>query len=301
MDDIRVGIGGWEHEVLDSVLYGEEGLPSPEKLRRYSRTFDVVEVRPTFWDDSLNEADAREWIEAVADNPAFQFSVKLHKYFTHERKAPALFRQRVRGLLSSLEGANRLGALLAQFPFSFTCTSSNRFYLVRLAELFEGFPLYVEVRHASWDQPSLRPFLQEHGIHLVSGDMARIKQLMPFHTSVVNEEAYLRLHGRNEKGWLQTTLDARYDYLYNARELLELRRRVDTLTRTSRKMTVVFNNTTVGSAVPNALQLQSLLRGGKPIAVPPAALRAFPQLQQIADLSIPEHSLFESSAFQAAI
>lgn len=301
MDHVRVGIGGWDHEVLDSVLYGVEGLPSPEKLRRYSRTFNVVEVRPTFWDDSLNEADAMEWAEAVADNPAFRFSVKLHRYFTHERKTPALLRQRFRGILSTLDGANRLGALLAQFPFSFTCTSNNRFYLVRLGELFEGFPLYIEVRHASWDQPSLKPFLQEHGVRMVSGDMARIKQLMPFHTSVVTEEAYLRLHGRNEKGWLHTTLDARYDYLYNARELLELRRRVDTLIRTSRKMTVVFNNTTAGRAVPNALQLQSLLRGSKPIAVPPAALRAFPQLQQIADLSIPEPTLFDSSAFRAAM
>jgi uncharacterized protein YecE (DUF72 family) len=301
MDDVRVGIGGWDHEVLDNALYGEEGLPSLEKLRRYSRTFHVVEVRPTFWDDSLNEADAREWTEAVADNPAFRFSVKLHRAFTHERKAPAQLRQRVRGLLSTLDGANRLGSLLAQFPFSFTCTSSNRFYLVRLAELFDGFPLYVEVRHASWDQPSLMPFLKEHGARLVSGDMARIKQLMPFHTSVVNEEAYLRLHGRNEKGWLHTALDARYDYLYNARELLELRRRIDTLTLSSRKLTVVFNNTTAGRAVPNALQLQFLLRGSKPLAVPPPALRAFPQLQQIADLSIPEESLFDSSAFRAAI
>jgi uncharacterized protein YecE (DUF72 family) len=301
MDDVRIGIGGWEHEVLDSVLYGGEGLRSPEKLRRYSRTFSVVEVRPTFWDDSLNDADAREWSEAVAENPAFRFSVKLHRDFTHERKASAQLRQRVRGLISTLDRVNRLGALLAQFPFSFTCTSANRFYLVRLAELFEGFPLYVEVRHASWDQPFFRPFLQEHGVRLVSGDMARIKQLMSFHTSVVNEEAYLRLHGRNEKGWLQTTIDARYDYLYNARELLELRRRVDTLARTSRKMTVVFNNTTAGRAVPNALQLQSLLRGSKPIAIPPAALRAFPQLQQIADLSIPEQSLFDSSPFRAAI
>jgi uncharacterized protein YecE (DUF72 family) len=301
MDDVRVGIGGWEHEVLDGVLYGEEGLPSAEKLRRYSRTFSMVEVRPTFWDDSLNEADAGEWVEAVTDNPAFRFSVKLHRDFTHGRKAPAHLRQRVRALLSALDRADRLGALLAQFPFSFTCTSTNRFYLVRLAELFDGFPLYIEVRHASWDQPFLRPFLKEHGVHLVSGDMARIKQLMPFHTSVVNEEAYLRLHGRNEKGWLHTALDARYDYLYNARELLELRRRIDTLSRTSRKLTVVFNNTTAGRAIPNALQLQSLLRGSKPIAVPPVAIRAFPQLQQIADLSIPDHSLFDSSPLRAAI
>jgi len=301
LNDVRIGIGGWDHEILDNVLYGRAGLTSLDRLAGYARTFNMVEVRPTFWDDSLDQEDAKEWVDAVSENPLFNFSVKLHRNFTHGRVTPADLRQRVRGLLSVLDGGGRLGALLAQFPFSFTHTSSNRFFLVRLIELFEGFPVCVEVRHSSWDQPSLKPFLREHGIHLVSGDMPRVRQLMPFHTNVVNGNAYLRLHGRNEKGWLLNGFDARYDYLYNNRELIELRRRIDMLIRNSRQMTVIFNNTAGGRAVAYALQLQSALHANRPLAVPPAALRAFPQLQQIADLSLPEPGLFDSVEFRAVI
>jgi uncharacterized protein YecE (DUF72 family) len=301
LNDVKVGIGGWDHEVLDTVLYGQAGLTSIDRLARYARTFNLVEVRPTFWDDSLDQENAKEWLDAVSENPSFTFSVKLHRDFTHKRVAPADLRQRVRGLLSILDGSGHLGALLAQFPFSFTHTSSNRFFLVRLAELFEGFPVHVEVRHSSWDQPSLKPFLREHGIHLVSGDMARVRQLMPFHTNVVNGSVYIRLHGRNEKGWLLNGFDARYDYLYNNRELIELRRRIDTLIANSRQMTVIFNNTTGGKAVANAFLLESALRGNRPLAIPAAALRAFPQLQQIADLSLPEPSLFDAAEFRAVV
>lgn len=299
--EVRIGIGGWEHEALDSVLYGQQGLTSLEKLERYARCFEIVEVRPTFWDETLNAEDAKSWVGAVSGNPLFRFSVKLHREFTHKRKIPTELRHRVRGLLGTLDGAGRLAALLVQLPFSFTNTSSNRFFLVRLAEVFHGFPIHVEFRHSSWHTPSLRPFLEEHGVHLVSADMPRIRQYMPFHTNIFGESTYVRLHGRNEKGWLLNGLDSRYDYLYNAREVIELRRRVDTLVHSCRQIAVVFNNTTGGRAVVNAFQLRSAIRGNLPLEVPSAALKAFPQLHQIADLTRPEQTLFESAGFRTAI
>jgi uncharacterized protein YecE (DUF72 family) len=298
---VRVGTGGWEHEILDRVLYGKSGLSSEAKLSLYAQTYDATVIRPTFWDEDLGAEDAASWVRAVRENTAFRFIVKLHHQCTHEQNPSASVRQRLRHMLQVLDGEGRLGTLLAQFPYSFTNTSSNRFAVVRLAEFFCGFPFHVEFRHASWYQPSLPGFLEEHRVQIVSADLPRIRQFMPFQSGIPGPHALLRLHGRNEKGWLQNGLDARYDYLYNTRELIELRRRIESVMPSTREITVIFNNTTSGHAVANSLQLLSALRGGKAVTVPRSCLAAFPQLRQIADSARLEEGLFDSREIRTAV
>jgi uncharacterized protein YecE (DUF72 family) len=298
---IHIGIGGWEHEVLDRVLYDGPHQSTNAKLARYARTFDLVEVRSTFWDGSLGADDAAGWVQSVSQNPSFRFMVKLHREFTHNRTASAELRQRIRQILQTLDRAGNLGGLLMQFPFSFTNTSSNRFFLVKLTQLFGGFPLYLEVRHSSWNHPALRGLCEEHGVHRVSADLPRIRQFIPFSALGTSEQAYLRLHGRNERGWLLNGMDGRYDYLYNGRELIELRRRVEALIVSCKEIHIVFNNTTLGSAVVNALQLRSALLGGRALDVPPAALCAFPQLKPIALAAPFEQGLFSSPSYRTAV
>jgi uncharacterized protein YecE (DUF72 family) len=298
---VRIGIGGWEHEILDTVLYGEPGLSSEEKLSRYARTFDATVTRATFWDGDLHGTDASTWARAVRHNSAFRFIVKLHHRCTHEQNAPASVRQNLRHLLQVLDGEGRLGAVLAQYPLSFTNTSTNRFSVIKLGEIFSGFPFHVEFRHASWHQPSLQAFFAEHQVRLASADFPRIRQFMPFQAPIPGPRMLLRLHGRNERGWLQNALDARYDYLYNAREIFELRRRVESMIPSTSEITAIFNNTTHGCAVANSLQLLSALYGGKAIAVPSPTLAAFPRLRQITDPSRLEEGLFDSHNFRTAI
>ncbi len=298
---VRMGIGGWELEILDRVLYGKSGLSPEEKLARYARTYDATVTRPTFWDGDLGAESAALWARAVRHNPSFRFIVKLHRQFTHEQKPAPSLAQQVRQVLQVLDGEGCLGGLLAQFPFSFTNTSANRFVVIRLSETFRGFPLHAEFRHASWHQPSLPGALEEHGIRMVSADLPRIRQFMPFQSAIPGSHTLLRLHGRNERGWLRNAFDMRYDYLYNARELIELRRRVEAMLPLTDQVTVIFNNTTDGHAVANSLQLLSALHGGKPLPLPPPALAAFPQLRQIADPSRMEEGLFDSGDLRTAI
>src|SRR5512141_2646417 len=80
-----IGIGGWEHEVLDDRFYPHPGLSSTEKLSYYAGFFETVEIRPTFWDETLRAEDARPWIDAVAHARTFRFNIKLHASFTHKR------------------------------------------------------------------------------------------------------------------------------------------------------------------------------------------------------------------------
>lgn len=296
-----IGVGGWEHEVLNACFYPRPTAGSTEKLAYYARFFDAVEVRPTFWDDALSADDARQWLEAVGESRTFLFSVKLHSSFTHKKGIRPQTTRNIRAILQELARPNRLGALLMQFPYAFTNTSSNRFYLVRLAELFAGFPLHVEFRNDSWNQPSLTGFLEENNLQLVSADLPRIRQFMPFTTGGTPGDLYVRLHGRNEKGWLLNGMDTRYDYLYNGREIHEIRRRIEATGRNCSRTIIVCNNTTGGKAVANALQLRSALREGKPVHVPRASLRAFPFLQNIAQPDEAETSLFSGEPYREAM
>ncbi|HMK38002.1 MAG TPA: DUF72 domain-containing protein [Bacteroidota bacterium] len=278
----RVGTGGWEHEVFDSCFYPQEGASPARKLNFFARYFQTVEVRATFWDDSLTARDAREWIGALRDAPGFLFNIKLHSTFTHRKSLPPDLTRTVRQILQELARHNRLGSLAVQFPYSFTNTGTNRHHVVRIAEVFTGFPLHVEFRHQSWNQEGLVSFLRDHSLGVVGADMPRIRQYMPFITAVSGDTAYLRLHGRNEKGWLLNGYDARYDYQYNTREIREITRRLRGLDGRCRAVTVICNNTTGGKSLPLAFQLMSALREGKPLEIPPRTLSAFPYLRSVA-------------------
>jgi uncharacterized protein YecE (DUF72 family) len=300
-----IGMGGWEQEVLDGCFYPHPNLTSAGKLSYYAGFFETTEIRPTFWDESLRADDVKPWVDAVAHARMFLFNVKLHALFTHKKTVARDVAKNTLGILRFLQGQQKLGALLMQFPYEYTYTSSNRLHLARLAEIFRGFPVHVELRHDSWQTPSLRNFLAENFLFPVNADMPRVKHLMPFSPNVAGETAYLRLHGRNEKGWLLDNFDVRYDYLYNTRELHELRRRLDALSVRCRQVIIICNNTGGGKAVATALQLTSMLRqdkpGMKPLQVPAAAYRTFPVLHDNTTPFENEGSLFGEVDYRAAM
>ncbi len=297
---VLVGTAGWEHGEFDGVLYPEDGMDAAARLGVYAAAFDVVELRSSFWDAGLGEADAAPWLEAVAGNPRFRFLVKLHRSFTHERVLQPERTRTVRAFLQYLERSNRLGGVLAQFPQPFTATGAHRYHLMKLGEIFAGFPLHVELRHDSWHQKGLVPFLTENGLRPVNADLPRVNHLMPFHTGVAGETAYLRLHGHNETGWLRGAWDVRYDYLYNRREIRELARRITLLTAQCRRVFVVCNTTPHGKSIANALQIIAATREERKVRVPNGALRAFPRLEEIA-LSEPAGLLFEPGEYRRAM
>ena len=87
--------------------------------------FDTNEINSTFYriPDARQTAD---WARrAGGANPRFRFTAKLFRGFTHEqagrREDDRLFARRC-----AARGRGRLGAVLAQFPFSFHATADNR-------------------------------------------------------------------------------------------------------------------------------------------------------------------------------
>jgi uncharacterized protein YecE (DUF72 family) len=186
-----------------------------------------------------------------------------------------------------------------QFPYAFTNVAAHRVHLQRLAEAFAGYPCFVELRHDSWNHGGLTSFLTQSGLRIVQADLPRLKQFMPFTTGLIGDTAYLRLHGRNERGWLQNGLDMRYDYLYNAREMKEIARRIDALAPRCSRVIVICNNTTHGKAVANAFQLSASVAERK-IPVPVSALKEFPQLADVA-AGQDGHSLFTDGTYRRAM
>jgi uncharacterized protein YecE (DUF72 family) len=175
-----------------------------------------------------------------------------------------------------------LGALLAQFPISFKCTDENRAYVERLVERFRSYPLVLEIRHASWNEPDVLRWIQGLGIGLCNIDQPLLGRAVGPSAHATSAVGYIRLHGRNYKQWFaETNVRDRYDYLYSAKELAGWKERAQEVAVKTETTYVVANNHNLGKAAVNALQLISMIEARK-VKVPATLVPRYPELEQIA-------------------
>jgi len=256
--------------------------PKPRKfdpLRYLAGYFDTVEVNSTFYRPATAEA-ARKWAERVRENERFRFTVKLWKRFTHERDT-AFSREEidaVRAGFDPIAEAARLGAVLLQFPWSFRNEDANREWLRDVAGAFRDYPLVVEVRHVSWNEPGFYAELAERGIGFVNLDQPLFHDSIRPSARATSAIGYVRVHGRNYRDWFRKTAgrDERYDYLYTADELKPWADRTRALSQEPgvKDVYVVNNNHFRGQAVANTAMLQSQVTG-RPAKVPPPLFDAY--------------------------
>ncbi|MGH9610176.1 MAG: DUF72 domain-containing protein, partial [Bryobacteraceae bacterium] len=160
---IRIGPAGWNYKDWAGVVYPEKrlsGFSEPGYLANY---FDTLEINTSFYGPPRSSA-ARKWSEAVSHNPRFRFTAKLWRGFTHERKATANDERLFKDGMEPIASADRLGAVLAQFPISFQNQPGNLTYLRALAARFREYALVVEIRHASWNDEKTIEALSDLGI-----------------------------------------------------------------------------------------------------------------------------------------
>ena len=153
MAQYYIGTAGWSYEDWVGIVYPISRQAGFHPLTYLAAFINIVEVNSTFYrPPSL--AMSLSWVKKLPPGSDFLFSVKLHQSFTHERKGLSAKDADVfKHGLEPLVAARRLAALLVQFPWSFAHTPANDDYLAGLFELFSGYPLALEVRHASWDRP----------------------------------------------------------------------------------------------------------------------------------------------------
>ena len=291
---LRIGPAGWSYPDWAGYVYPSRRPPGIHEATYLAEFFDTIEINTSFY-QPLRPDHAAQWIDRVAANPRFIFTAKLWQKFTHDPSATAADERAVREGFDVLRAANKLGAVLLQFPFSFHRTKETIAYLSAVLLRFRDYPLVVEVRHETWNTPETLALLREHGAGFCNIDQPIIGRSLAPSAQATSPVGYVRLHGRRFDTWF--TDDAaippheRYNYLYSADELAPWITRVRKISEHAHDTFMVTNNHYQGKAVVNALQLISILKNRK-VKVPEPLRSHFPELDAIADTPPAEPTLF---------
>ena len=274
---VFVGTAGWSYADWAGIVYPKPRPKDFHETTYLARYFDTLEVNASFY-GAVAASTATNWVSQVRQNPRFEFTAKLHQSFTHARNPTDADEHGFRAMADVLASAGRLGAVLAQFPWSFRNTPESRAYLTALAERLRDYPMVVEVRHSSWDDPSFFDLLREHRVGFCNVDQPVVGESLGPSALGTAPVGYVRLHGRNYKNWFSNKgRNERYDYLYSTQEIGEWKERVEQVAASATKTYVIANNHFQGQAAANAFQLTSLLKHQK-VEAPPELARAYPQL-----------------------
>jgi uncharacterized protein YecE (DUF72 family) len=285
MSKFYIGTAGWSYKDWEGVVYPAQKGRDFHALYFLGQYINIVEINSTFYRPPVMRISL-SWVKKVEGFEDFLFAVKIHRIFTHNRKDFSHkevdeFKLGIEPLVT----AGRLAAILLQFPWSFANTVANMNYLIKLFELFSGFPLALEVRHGTWADSQFCELLAEHKVCFVNIDQPLINNSIAPSAIVTHPEfSYVRLHGRNYKDWFRDGAgrDARYNYLYSKSELDEWVDRIRNLGTKSDKVFVITNNHYRGQAMTNALQIKNMVTGEK-LEVPDTLLAEYPILEDFID------------------
>jgi uncharacterized protein YecE (DUF72 family) len=270
---IRVGPAGWSYKDWEGTVYPPHGSKF-DHLAYLASFFDTIEVNSPFY-RIPPPSHAKSWVRRVADNPNFKFTTKVFRGFTHDDAS--LVEADVtafRNYLDPLAGANRLGAVLLQYPWSFKNSEESRDKLASLFNAFDGYPLALEVRHSTFQSEEFLQFLNEHDVAWVNVDQPLFHDSVKPSDAMTGPLAYARLHGRNYEKWFaHGETWERYNYLYSKEELAPWVDRIQTMA-SAKETYVVTNNHFRGQAIVNAVELEESL--GMDAKMPPQLKETYP-------------------------
>ena len=283
---VFVGTSGWSYADWQGTVYPSSPRSGKfDPLKFMAKYFDALEINVSFY-RPLTRRMTEDWVRRLGDESPLRFAAKVHKRFTHQRDAMFTGGE-VREFIDGLEpllDADRLGALLMQFPWSFRNNPKERDWLTMLSGAFGHLPLVAELRHDSWATDESIAFLARLQMNYCNIDQPRLGHCIG-PTAIRNGPVgYFRFHGRNAENWFGGGRDdaaARYDYLYDEAELAEWVDRIREVARQGDETYVFTNNHYHGQAPANALQLKSLLTGEN-VLVPPVLANTYPILNHIA-------------------
>jgi uncharacterized protein YecE (DUF72 family) len=289
MSNILIGTAGFSYKDWEGVVY-----PADLKRRKIhpleylAQFFDCCEINTSFY-GHIRPNVGRGWCEKTAAvNADFQFTAKLFQGFTHVARGtqpPSPFYLTVsaedeklaREGLDSIAREGKLGAVLIQFPVSFKNADDTRDYLFRLIAKFKQYPLTVEIRHDSWNDPEILARLAEDGVGFCNIDQPHLGKSIRETQHVTSPVGYVRLHGRNYKEWFHAgNRNDRYNYLYKPAELEGWQSKIATISRYTMKTFAITNNHYQGQAAVNALELKNML-SGKKVKAPHVLVEHYPE------------------------
>ncbi|RZL04194.1 MAG: DUF72 domain-containing protein [Rubrivivax sp.] len=243
-----IGCAGWALPKDAQQAFTPEG----SHLERYASRLNAVEINSSFYRPHKPATYAR-WAASVP--PGFRFSVKLPKAITHERRLAGCQDLVDTFLAEAGQLGDKLGCLLVQLPPSLGWHAERvDAFFTMLRERHAGH-VVVEPRHASWFSADASALLAPHHIDLALADPAPCAgaswPLAPANGDASSRIAYYRLHGSPRIYY------DRYDPAY----LNALADRLQADARRFESVWCVFDNTALGAATFNALELSELLKG----------------------------------------
>ncbi|QHS22535.1 DUF72 domain-containing protein [Virgibacillus sp. MSP4-1] len=264
---IHIGLTGWgDHP----SLYENQSISSG-KLFAYASHFPVVEVDTAFY-AIQPQKNYKKWVEETPDH--FSFVIKaFHTLTRHDREQLTLkdLKELMDAYIRSIEPvlkANKLNAILFQFPPWFDVRKENIRYLRVIRDYLKDYPLAIEFRNRSWFEPQFKQqtidfMKKEKWIHTICDEPQAGEGSVPVILEPTNETTLIRFHGRNVHGWNKNGRDnwraVRFLYRYSETELKEWVERIKELKKQSKDITILFNNNSGGDAADNAKQFINLL------------------------------------------
>ncbi|MCE1189065.1 MAG: DUF72 domain-containing protein [Ignavibacteria bacterium] len=286
----KIGTAGWSYKDWVGSFY-PVNLKQQDWLSYYARYFSIVEVNSSFYSE-VHPDIAKGWLDKTAFREDFNFIIKAHRNFTHERKYSVTQRMAFQHVSDIINTEQKLHGILFQFPYSFECNQSNMEHVSELLQAFEGYNNYIEIRHSSWQKPEVLCGLAENGAHICAIDQPVIGKALPFTIEAISDKLYIRLHGRNKAAW-STSIEKfgqhqtyeeqneRYNYLYSRGEILEIAVRVREVLDSVKEIVIITNNHPYGHAVVNAFELMEFLESNGGEGVPGTTHHLMEKLQRI--------------------
>jgi uncharacterized protein YecE (DUF72 family) len=244
---IRIGTAGWTLPKQHAQHFPAEGT----HLERCAAGFNCVEINSSFHRPHRLKTWQR-W--AACTPPEFRFSVKVPKSITHQSKLVNTggllleFLDQARGL------GEKLGPLLVQLPpkLAFDEGLAHEFFTT-LRELYPSdavqSQVVLEPRHASWFTLVVDRLLREFDVARVAADPPKGSPLAAKPAGYQGLR-YFRLHGAPRT----------YYSDYSAASLKAFASTLHERAAKTAETWVIFDNTALGHATANALELARLLQ-----------------------------------------
>jgi uncharacterized protein YecE (DUF72 family) len=253
-DDVLFGVAGWSYADWKGVVYPRG---CKDTLRAVAERVPLVEINSTFY-AVPSAKNCSSWALRTEDLGT-KFTAKLPQEFTHLRRFDAALIARVVEGFLPLAQSGRLIGLLAQFHHELQHSPAAIELVQRLADAFRATaPLFVEVRHRSWNASAGLAALAQHGVGVLALDYPGMVGGFSRDTTGVLAQgvAYFRLHGRN-RSWFRRGAgrDEVYDWRYSPEEVSQLWARLQRIREGATRTIVVANNHFHGKAMEVVEQL----------------------------------------------
>ena len=237
---IRIGTAGWALP----HMWRDRFPPAGSNLERYAERFSCAEINSSFYKQH-RRATYERWAASVPAH--FRFAVKVPRAVTHDQRLVAadvlleVFLDEARGL------GERFGPLLVQLPpsLAFDAAIGEEFFAT-LRQLHAG-DVVCEPRHDSWFGADADVLLSSHRVARVGADPACVAAAST--PGAWGGLAYLRLHGS----------PVMYRSSYEPERLRSTADLLRANAAAGRACWCIFDNTTLGAATGNALELECLV------------------------------------------